>query len=238
MQCNLGTICRWLRFYQLVYFCAVQSSDASLFTPYELEKLVQIMQAIGSVRALRDNNMKFRTFICLAMSRGLLCKWLQTLPELRGLCSFPPPSPPAPPSPPTPPFHSPHLLPSSCLLFPHSSPPALPLAPPALPLALPPASPSLPPAIPLALPPASPSLPPAFPLAPPSPHLALLPCYYQRNSRITCRGLLASLSPRYRHTGAVLPAMGIPLPGLGPGDQSEALQQHAARSGADELPAL
>ena len=79
-------VCIQLKYSYLCLPVLVQSSDASLFMPHELDKLVQIMQAIGSVRELRDNNMKFRTFICLSMSRGLLCKWLQTLPGLRGLC--------------------------------------------------------------------------------------------------------------------------------------------------------
>ena len=70
----------------VIIHCVVQFklSDASLFLPHELDKLVQIMQAIGSVRTLRDHNTKFRTFVCLSLSRGLLCKWLQMLPQLNG----------------------------------------------------------------------------------------------------------------------------------------------------------
>ena len=30
---------------------------------------------------MRDNNIKFRTFICLSMSKGLLTAWLEALPR-------------------------------------------------------------------------------------------------------------------------------------------------------------
>lgn len=41
----------------------------------------QIFQPINSLKTLmRDNNVKFRTFVCLAMSRGLLAGFLEALP--------------------------------------------------------------------------------------------------------------------------------------------------------------
>ncbi len=33
---------------------------------------------------MKDNNIKFRTFVCLAMSRGMLTGWLEALPKQTG----------------------------------------------------------------------------------------------------------------------------------------------------------
>jgi len=45
----------------------------------------QILQPIGYLKSLKDNNMKFRTFVCLAMSKGMLCDWLEALPKQKGI---------------------------------------------------------------------------------------------------------------------------------------------------------
>ncbi len=42
----------------------------------------QVFQPIAALKAqLRDNNVKFRTFLCLAMSKGMLTGWLEALPK-------------------------------------------------------------------------------------------------------------------------------------------------------------
>lgn len=43
-----------------------------------------IFQPIHTMRTtMKDNNVKFRTFVCLAMSKGMLTGWLEALPKQR-----------------------------------------------------------------------------------------------------------------------------------------------------------
>ena len=42
----------------------------------------QIFQPINALKTLmKDNNIRFRTFICLSMSKGMLTAWLEALPK-------------------------------------------------------------------------------------------------------------------------------------------------------------
>ena len=44
----------------------------------------QILQPIGALKTvMRDNNIRFRTFICLSMSKGMFTAWLEALPKQR-----------------------------------------------------------------------------------------------------------------------------------------------------------
>ena len=64
-----------------------QSSYASPLVFPAFDK--QILQPIRAIKSLNNNNIKFRTFICLAMSKGMLSDWLEALPKQKGnLLSF------------------------------------------------------------------------------------------------------------------------------------------------------
>ncbi len=48
-----------------------------------------VFQPIYSLKTLmRDTNIKYRTFICLAMSRGLLTTFLEALPKQTSECVY------------------------------------------------------------------------------------------------------------------------------------------------------
>lgn len=60
-----------------------QANQTSPLVFLSFEK--QILQPINSLKSLQDKNMKFRTFICLALSRGSLTTWLEGLLKQRGI---------------------------------------------------------------------------------------------------------------------------------------------------------
>ena len=45
---------------------------------------IQVMRPIKGESRLVTNDMKFRSFICLAISRGIFIQWLSELPTLGG----------------------------------------------------------------------------------------------------------------------------------------------------------
>ena len=73
---------------KMYWFCTphflptAQSSYASPLVFPAFDK--QILQPIRAIKTLDNNNIKFRTFICLAMSKGMLSDWLEALPKQKG----------------------------------------------------------------------------------------------------------------------------------------------------------
>jgi len=67
----------------LAHYSTAQGNHESPLVFAAFDK--QILQPIGSLKSLKDNNMKFRTFVCLAMSKGMLCDWLEALPKQKGI---------------------------------------------------------------------------------------------------------------------------------------------------------
>ena len=73
---------------KIYWFCTphflptAQSSYASPLVFPAFDK--QILQPIRAIKTLDNNNIKFRTFICLAMSKGMLSDWLEALPKQKG----------------------------------------------------------------------------------------------------------------------------------------------------------
>lgn len=67
--------------YLFIYLKGLTTSDPTV-TSVAVD--MQVMRPIKGESRLVTNDMKFRSFICLAISRGIFIQWLSELPTLGG----------------------------------------------------------------------------------------------------------------------------------------------------------